>query len=152
LGSRFLGIPGRGLKQNTAYILQTAELFTSLLDRHPLFERTTTHETFILTYRFHPPYIHDSIKGPALVNDLLNKVNTYIQEKQWEKGNTFVSRTVLDCEGRGMPMVVFRTILINVFLTSGHLEKILNEQQELGEEFLSGQGLDRKGYMECRMS
>jgi glutamate decarboxylase len=121
--------------------IEKAQGFAEMIDHHPDFELITRPELNILTYRYCPDLARQAlaVANPLQterLNTSLNQITKFIQKTQREHGKAFVSRTRLEpaCY-QYFPCIVFRVVLANPLTTTGILQDILSEQQELaGEE------------------
>ena len=120
--------------------LRLSELFASMVDAHPSFERTSDPEVCILTYRFRPAELTGLLEDPAQavdVNRRINALNVELQKRQREAGTSFVSRTTLESTRYAGEIVVLRAVLTNLLTRPTYLEEILEEQRLIGEEILA---------------
>jgi len=117
--------------------MDMANTFTGMIKRMEGFE-LVSHNINIVNYR----YIPIQYRGRDLTllsreeNENINAINTRIQETQFLKGRTFVSKTKLRRTDDGY-MVVFRTIFSNPLTTSQDLESVIKDQLVIIEELLS---------------
>ncbi|MDT8448074.1 MAG: pyridoxal-dependent decarboxylase [bacterium] len=127
--------------------LHLTELLRVLLDQDPDFERCSTPEICILTYRFVPQALKRQLEAAQRAGDLeglnrlntkLNEINVELQKRQRERGESFISRTTLESVPYPEPIVVLRAVLTNLLTKSEFLAEILEEQRTLGYEILQG--------------
>lgn len=119
------------------YGIRIAREFADEISRRADFELTSAPELNILTYRFFPAKLKQSLAGlnqagKKRLYDKLNEINRSIQRYQREAGKSFVSRTSL----KGTPewpeeRVVLRAVIMNPLTDIRILREILDEQEEL---------------------
>ncbi len=120
--------------------IEKARYFASIIQQHPDFELITEPELCLLTYRYVPKFVQNSLAyaTPAqqlAMNDLLDQLTKFIQKRQRENGKSFVSRTRIQVpKYQGKMTVVFRVVLANPLTTEQILHNILQEQSELAAE------------------
>ncbi|CAM3786129.1 L-2,4-diaminobutyrate decarboxylase [Vibrio aerogenes CECT 7868] len=120
-----------------------AKYFAELIRSQQDFELITQPELCILTYRYLPESVKDSIKQCPqekrhAMNEILNELTKYIQKKQRESGKTFVSRTQLNpVELNGMDTIVFRVVLANPLTSKEILHEVLDEQRTIASQAIS---------------
>lgn len=123
--------------------IEKAKAFADLIKSTDDFELVSEPELNLLTYRYVPPKMRDSLikASPSEVekiNKQLNKLTEDIQKAQRTAGKTFVSRTTLEPIKYGrMPIRVFRVVLANPLTTFEILRDILEEQREISRVILS---------------
>jgi glutamate decarboxylase len=131
--------PGYELLINQS--IDKAHYFAKLVEDHPDFELVTRPELCLLTYRFVPHFVQQKLKQATdhervQINDLLNDFTIAIQKRQRENGRSFVSRTTLNPVQHNQQAInVFRVVLANPLTTESILDGIVDEQQELGQDF-----------------
>ena len=114
--------------------IERARRFARRIDDHPDFELVSEPELNILTYRYNPAWVQETLaRGPAerntRINERLDKVTETLQKRQREAGNTFVSRTRLaPSRYNGDTITVFRVVLANPLTTDEILAAIVAEQ------------------------
>lgn len=143
LSFKLLGVSGY-----QALLAQCADLSESmqqLIGNDDDYELISSSATFILTYRFVPQRIQQTmaslladgrLEEAAALNGRLNALNIALQDRQKEIGTSFVSRTVLESTAYPGDTVVLRVALTNVRTTSAHLTEILAEQRGIGADLL----------------
>ncbi|MFH0729677.1 MAG: putative pyridoxal-dependent aspartate 1-decarboxylase [Pseudomonadota bacterium] len=119
------------------YGIRTAREFAEEISRRADFELTSAPELNILTYRFFPAKLKQSLAGLDLagkknIYEKLNEINRSIQRYQREAGKSFVSRTSLKGT-RQWPeeRVVLRAVIMNPLTDMRILREILDEQEEI---------------------
>jgi glutamate decarboxylase len=119
------------------YGIRTAREFADEISRRADFELTSAPELNILTYRFFPAKLKQSLAGldeagKKRLYDNLNEINRSIQRYQRESGKSFVSRTSLKGT-REWPeeRVVLRAVIMNPLTDIRILREILDEQEEI---------------------
>ncbi len=112
--------------------LSLAKTFAEMIDEHPDFELITAPQLNILTYRFYP-----KAWSSKLTLEITNELNIQLQKRQRERGQSFVSRTRFrHPEPSGPSYSVLRAVLANPLTKIEHLKGVLEEQVELGEQWL----------------
>ncbi|MFL7014555.1 pyridoxal-dependent aspartate 1-decarboxylase PanP [Vibrio cyclitrophicus] len=117
--------------------INKARYFADLIKQQNDFELVSEPELCLLTYR----YVPESVKAALLkadakerieLNELLNELTKFIQKKQRETGQSFVSRTRLNPEvWAHQPIIVFRVVLANPLTGNDILSSVLEEQREI---------------------
>ncbi|OGG97176.1 MAG: hypothetical protein A2508_08020 [Candidatus Lambdaproteobacteria bacterium RIFOXYD12_FULL_49_8] len=129
--------------------LHLTDLLTALLDKDPDFERCSNPELCILTYRFIPNRVklelsevmkRGDTERENQINERINEVNVELQKRQRERGESFISRTMLESTPYQAEIVVLRAVLTNLLTKSVFLEEILEEQRRLGFEIIAELG------------
>lgn len=120
--------------------IERARRFARRIDAHPDFELVSEPELNILTYRYVPAWVQQTlsqapIEQAARINELLDKIIETMQKRQREAGRTFVSRTRL-APGRynGDTITVFRVVMANPLTTEEILAAVLDEQCEIAAQ------------------
>jgi glutamate decarboxylase len=114
--------------------IEKALKFADLIKAHPNFELITAPELNILTYRFNPAWLQQSMaqldkEQLQKINPLLDQITQEVQKRQREAGKTFVSRTRLrSSHYHGEQISVFRAVLANPLTTEEILAAVLEEQ------------------------
>ena len=85
----------------------------------------------IVNYRYIPLAYRHKTHLTTEENEVINKVNIRLQERQFLKGKTFVSKTKIE---RDHPTVVFRAVLSNPLTTYQDLEYVLKDQLAIVRE------------------
>ncbi len=125
--------------------LQLTLKLLQLIDEHEDFERTSSPEICILTYRYAPAAKQAELKACSKrkdrkscreLNEKLNIINIDLQKQQRESGRSFVSRTTLESTGYNQEIVVLRAVLTNLLTKSEFLSEILEEQRLIGEKIV----------------
>ncbi|WP_417657903.1 pyridoxal-dependent aspartate 1-decarboxylase PanP [Pseudidiomarina aestuarii] len=123
--------------------IDKAKHFAELIRQQPDFEVITDPKLCILTYRFVPARMRQAIQAatPEQIRRItphLNALTRFIQKRQRETGNSFVSRTkLLPAHYHREPTVVFRVVLANPLTTTEMLEEILQEQRDIASQAMS---------------
>jgi len=134
--------PGYEMLINQA--IEKAEYFAQIIDQHEDFELITKPELCLLTYRYVPKavqaFLNKSIESNDInaqneVNLLLGQLTKFIQKRQREDGQSFVSRTRIEvARYGGEKVIVFRVVLANPLTSKAILNDILSEQCLLAQE------------------
>ena len=116
--------------------IERARTFADLIRQHPDFELTSEPELNILTYRYCPAEVQQTLAGAnpeeqARINALLDQVCQLLQKIQREAGKTFVSRTRLRTIHYRHEITVLRSVLANPLTTDDILASVLAEQCEI---------------------
>jgi glutamate decarboxylase len=119
--------------------IERAQTFAAMIRQHPDFELTSVPELNILTYRYCPHAVQQTLAGAtaeqrATINALLDQVCQLLQKSQREAGKTFVSRTRLLIAHYGKELTVLRVVLANPLTTDKILETVLTEQCEIVQQ------------------
>lgn len=123
--------------------MEKARYFAKLIDEQNDFEVITHPELCLLTYRFVPTRVKVALKtaSPEQVRRLtphLNALTRFVQKRQRETGQSFVSRTKLTPAQYGRePTVVFRVVLANPLTTQDMLAEVLEEQRQIARQATS---------------
>lgn len=123
--------------------IDKAKHFAELIRQQPDFEVITDPKLCILTYRFVPARMRQAIQAATpdqirRITPHLNALTRFIQKRQRETGNSFVSRTkLLPAHYHREPTVVFRVVLANPLTTTEMLEEILQEQRDIASHAMS---------------
>lgn len=116
--------------------IERARTFADMIRQHPDFELISEPELNILTYRYCPAAVQQTLhdvtdRERADINALLDQVCQLLQKFQREAGKTFVSRTRLHVAHHDRELTVLRVVLANPLTTNEILESVLAEQCEL---------------------
>lgn len=123
--------------------IEKAQQFAEMIAAQDDFEVVTEPELCILTYRFVPARLKAAIQAasPEQTKRLvphLNALTRFIQKRQREAGNSFVSRTKIKPDQyHREPTVVFRVVLANPLTTPEMLAEILQEQRDIANQAMS---------------
>lgn len=126
--------------------IDKARYFSKLIAEQDDFEVITEPELCILTYRFVPAKVKAALEKAtpeqlARLTPHLNALTRYIQKRQRESGQSFVSRTKLTpSQYHHEPTVVFRVVLANPLTTDEMLQEVLNEQRQIASKATSLRG------------
>ncbi len=113
--------------------IERARTYAELIRQHPDFELTSKPQLNILTYRYCPEHVQQTLlraneEQCAGINLLLDRVNQLLQKDQREAGKTFVSRTRLRVAAYTQEINVLRVVLANPLTTDEILASVLAEQ------------------------
>jgi len=116
--------------------IERAKTFANMIRQHPDFELTSEPELNILTYRYCPRAVQQTLAGAApeqvaAINALLDQACQLLQKHQREAGKTFVSRTRLRMARYGEELTVLRAVLANPLTTDEILASVLAEQCQI---------------------
>lgn len=128
-----------GQKGLSAYLeasVKKAEYFAHQIKNSTDFELITWPRLNMVLYRYVPSFL-----GKKDLNlPYLNRLNTALQEKQKERGKTFVSRTERPLGKKGKSATLLRAVLLNPISEYKDLDAVLADQRQIGEELIH-QGL-----------
>jgi acyl-CoA synthetase (AMP-forming)/AMP-acid ligase II len=101
----------------------------------------------IVNYRYIPQIYREKLCSGNLSltdNDAINNVNRKIQEKQFLRGSTFVSKTTLTNThyGKDCPVTVFRVILANPLTTQSDIHQVLEDQLNIAREICGDESME----------
>ncbi|MGB3916310.1 MAG: aminotransferase class V-fold PLP-dependent enzyme [Thiothrix litoralis] len=110
-----------------------ALFFSRIVDAMDCFELLFEPPLNIVNYRYIPQAYRQKLGAGALSpadNRAINVINQQIQEMQFLRGSTFVSKTTLTNTryGQDCPVVVFRVILANPLTTQADIHQVLEDQ------------------------
>jgi glutamate decarboxylase len=138
----------RGYGMLIEHGIELAKAFAEEIGKRKNFQLITRPELNILTYRLCPKHFQDELKTAdeerrSRINDELNVMNRTLQQVQREAGKSFVSRTVLEQEtifpgSSPGKIVVLRCVLMNPLTNMEILNDILDEQEEMYEQWKAG--------------
>jgi glutamate decarboxylase len=119
--------------------IERAQTFAAMIHQHPDFELTSEPELNILTYRYCPRAVQQTLAGVTperrtTINALLDQACQLLQKYQREAGKTFVSRTRLRMAHYGEELTVLRVVLANPLTTDEILASVLTEQCEIVQQ------------------
>ncbi|MBY6064838.1 putative pyridoxal-dependent aspartate 1-decarboxylase [Pseudidiomarina sediminum] len=126
--------------------IEKAKLFADMIRAHEDFEVVTEPQLCLLTYRYIPAPVKQALQQatPEQVKRLtphLNALTRFIQKRQRETGQSFVSRTKLTpAHYHREPSVVFRVVLANPLTTAEMLADVLAEQRAIADQAMSLRG------------
>ena len=114
--------------------VEKAQTFARMIDQQADFELITDPELNILNYRYVPAKVQAQLNDASheqqkVINEILDRANTFMQKQQRAEGKTFVSRTRFSQKKYGGEAVsVFRVVMANPMTTLETLKSILDEQ------------------------
>lgn len=123
----------RGYEELIDTSIEKARIFAELINAHPAFELLAKPKTNLIVYRYLPEQYRTNT--PAGLSEHIDRVNTWLQERQFLEGNSLISRTTLSSSepyGRGS-VVALRAVLANPRTTVKTLQSVLEEQVMLGD-------------------
>jgi glutamate decarboxylase len=124
--------------------IETARWFAEEIERRGDFELVSRPELNILLYRLFPAalkiaYDCGNQEEKRRIHHQLNAINQRLQRLQREAGKSFVSRTTLQKGPMEKDeMVVLRVVIMNPMTSPGILSKILDEQELIYREKITG--------------
>ncbi|HBG94630.1 MAG TPA: hypothetical protein DDY14_04735 [Chromatiaceae bacterium] len=128
--------------------MDKARFFADIIAATDCFELLFDPPLNIVNYRYIPETYRGRLRKGTLSrtdNQAISDMNRRIQETQFERGSSFVSKTTLSNTryGPDCPIVVFRVILANPLTTQADIHLVLEDQLAIARE-LSG---DTAGMM-----
>lgn len=130
---RILGKKGYELLINNG--IEKANMFATMINSHEAFELLSC-QINILNYRYIPKRYRSMNFGgtfPSEINEEINLMNEKIQQQQFLKGKTFVSKTTIK-DANKQPALVFRTVISNPLTKKADFIKVLNDQIDIVED------------------
>ena len=129
----------RGYEYLVDRSIDTARLMAEQIRAMPDFELLLEPKTNIVLYRYVPPALKPRGMDARKVkesNGQLNQINKFVQQRQYELGNAFVSRTTItnDYHGVRVPIVALRAVIANPFVTETDIAWILSEQRQVAKQ------------------
>lgn len=126
--------------------IEKARFFSEIIMASSAFELIEKPQINIVNYRYIPEKYRSAYNGTLSAEDrkYINDVNCLIQQRQFVKGNSFVSKTTLKRKINDIEeeLTVFRAVLSNPLTTSDDLYSVLKDQLEIAESMLG----DRNEY------
>lgn len=131
-------------KEGYSYLIdkgiEKTAFLTSLIKNNQTFELIEEPQTNIVIYRYIPAQLREkAVRGQLTSeeNALINCINEVLQEEQFQRGKTFISRTTLRlAKYNNEAIVVLRAVLLNPLTTQEKLQELLLDQEEVGEIIL----------------
>jgi len=119
--------------------MDKARFFADIVAALDCFELLFDPPLNIVNYRYIPAAYRGKLKDGALDasdNQAINALNRRIQETQFERGSSFVSKTTLSNTryGADNPIVVFRVVLANPLTTQSDIHQVLEDQLAIARE------------------
>lgn len=134
----------KGYEALVNYSMDLTSFFTKTIQSTNAFELIGTPVLNIVNYRYIPLRFRDKLHLKTLSiqdNNEINSFNRLLQEKQFLKGNTFVSKTTLTHSQYGEEgILVFRAVLSNPLTTQADLCEVLKDQLFIAYEINSDEG------------
>jgi putative pyridoxal-dependent aspartate 1-decarboxylase len=128
----------KGYETLVNYSMDLTSFFAKIIDASSAFELIMYPDLNIVNYRYIPTRFRKKVLDGTLTNDdqlEINSFNKLLQEKQFLKGKTFVSKTTLIHTRYGsIPLVVFRVVLSNPLTTYADLYEVLEDQLSIAQE------------------
>ena len=127
--------------------IEKAKFFSEIIMASSAFELIEKPQINIVNYRYIPEKFRTAHSNGTLSAEdrkYINDINCLIQQKQFMKGNSFVSKTTLKRKINDMEeeLTVFRAVLSNPLTTCDDLYSVLKDQLEIAESILG----DRNDY------
>ncbi len=131
----------KGYETLVNYSMDLTSFFAKIIDASSAFELIMYPDLNIVNYRYIPTKFRTKVLDGNLTSDdqcEINSFNKQLQEKQFLKGKTFVSKTTLTHTRYGsLPLVVFRVVLSNPLTTYADLYEVLEDQLSIAQEINS---------------
>jgi putative pyridoxal-dependent aspartate 1-decarboxylase len=131
----------KGYETLVNYSMDLTSFFAKIIDASSAFELIMYPDLNIVNYRYIPTGFRKKVLDATLTSDEqleINSFNKLLQEKQFLKGKTFVSKTTLTHTRYGsIPLVVFRVVLSNPLTTYADLYEVLEDQLSIAQEINS---------------
>ncbi len=135
--------------------IEQARFFADVVKMTEGFELIGYPELNIVNYRYIPVAFRSKLQSGSLSdedNRKINYVNGKIQETQFYRGKTFVSKTTLFPAkyGRGKEILVFRVVLSNPLTTQADIYSVIEDQLAIVEELfgeVNEVSFDDKGHV-----
>jgi putative pyridoxal-dependent aspartate 1-decarboxylase len=128
----------KGYETLVNYSMDLTSFFAKIINASSAFELIMYPDLNIVNYRYVPTKFRKKVLDGTLTNDdqlEINSFNKMLQEKQFLKGKTFVSKTTLTHTRYGsIPLVVFRVVLSNPLTTYADLYEVLEDQLSIAQE------------------
>jgi putative pyridoxal-dependent aspartate 1-decarboxylase len=142
---RILGKKGYEVLINDG--MEKARFFSEIIMASSAFELIEKPQINIVNYRYIPERFRPAYSNGTLSAEdrkYINDVNCLIQQKQFVKGNSFVSKTTLKrkINDKEEEITVFRAVLSNPLTTCDDLYSVLEDQLKIAESILG----DRNDY------
>ncbi len=137
---RVLGKKGYELLVNNG--IEKAITYAQMLQAFDCFE-LLSRQMNIINYRYIPEAYRQACTSGQLTaaqNQAINTTNEQIQQRQFYKGKTFISKTTIQHLAHGS-IVVFRTVLSNPLTTRDDLIEVLADQLQVIRE-VTGEHID----------
>lgn len=116
--------------------MQLAEYLKGLLKKSETFELLWEPEINVVNYRFIPQQYRQQCregKLTSLENDKINRINIYLQQKQFEQGQSFSSMTWIPYLKGNEEVVSLRVVLLNPLIQKTDINAVLQEQIAIAE-------------------
>ncbi|ELR72266.1 Long-chain-fatty-acid--CoA ligase [Fulvivirga imtechensis AK7] len=126
---KILGKKGYGLLLERG--IDLAQKLSELIKVTDCFEFISNHIN-IVNYRYLPKKYRHKINFSEGENDVINAINARVQEAQFLRGKTFISKTKV--AKNNSELVVFRAVLSNPLTTHQDLECVLKDQLAIVKE------------------
>lgn len=132
--------------------IEKARYFAQLIELLEPFELIMEPVLNIVNYRYIPEDLRIKARHKLLVDDdtkRINQINIQIQQVQFERGITFVSKTTLVNAGnyKNQEIVVFRAVLSNPNTTATDLHDVLEDQLKIASQIESKEHFDRSKHL-----
>ena len=149
-----LNLIGRkGYEALMNYSMDLTVFFTKTISESSAFELIGTPVLNIVNYRYIPIRFREKAQNKMLTreeNEAINIFNGKLQEKQFTRGKTFVSKTTLTHSGLNCEqLLVFRAVLSNPLTTYADLFEVLEDQLSVAHELCPDEEIIKLGN-QCR--
>ncbi|NJO96593.1 MAG: amino acid adenylation domain-containing protein [Pleurocapsa sp. CRU_1_2] len=117
--------------------IEKAQYFSRLIGQLEPFELIMKPALNIVNYRYLPEDLRAKARQKSLSADdiqRIDRLNTQIQQRQFEQGLTFVSKTTLKDNKYNREIVVFRAVLSNPNTTASDLQTVLEDQLRIAHQ------------------
>lgn len=120
--------------------IRKAAFLADLIKKNDEFELIEEAQTNIVNYRYIPERFKKKCNNGTLSiedNYTINLINEVLQEEQFYKGETFISRSIIRHSKYGdMNIIILRAVICNPLTTEKEIYKLLEDQKEIGRYIL----------------
>ncbi len=135
----------KGYEALVNYSMYLTTFFAKAIQSSNAFELIGYPALNIVNYRYIPVKFREKLKNNLLTSDENLEISTFnrlLQEKQFLRGKTFVSKTLLtDTKYSPGDILVFRTVLSNPLTTYADLYEVLKDQLSIAKEINPDEGI-----------
>ncbi len=132
-------LAGSGYEKLIDRGMQLADYIKNLLKKTETFEILWEPEINVVNYRFIPKKYRQQCregKLTSLENDKINQINSYIQQKQFERGQSFTSMTWIPYLKGNEEVVSLRVVLLNPLIQQTDITDVFAEQIAIAEQWV----------------